>query len=184
LHQPGDHCLYVGRLSREKGVEVLVQAAIDTGARVKLAGDGPLRPQLQAMIERSGADVELLGFRTGRELAAAVQASAAVVMPSICQDNCPLAVIEAMAWGKPVIGSRVGGIPELVRDGQEGVLVAHGDAGALGEAMLAMQNDPDRTQRMGRAGRERVMERYDAGLHYSAVAEAYARAAEIRKAAR
>jgi glycosyltransferase involved in cell wall biosynthesis len=105
-------------------------------------------------------------------------------MPSICQDNCPLAVIEAMAWGKPVIGSRVGGIPELVRDGQEGVLVAHGDAGALGEAMLAMQNDPNRSQRMGRAGRERVMERYDAGLHYSAVAEAYARAADIREAAR
>ena len=184
LHQPGDHCLYVGRLSREKGVEVLVQAAIETGARVKLAGDGPLRPQLQAMVERSGADVELLGFRTGRELAAAVQASAAVVMPSICQDNCPLAVIEAMAWGKPVIGSRVGGIPELVRDGQEGVLVPHGDAGALGEAMLVFQSDPDRSERMGRAGRERVMERYDAGLHYSAVAEAYARAAEIRKAAR
>jgi glycosyltransferase involved in cell wall biosynthesis len=89
-----------------------------------------------------------------------------------------------MAWGKPVIGSRVGGIPELVRDGHEGVLVAHGDAGALGEAMLALQNDSDRSQRMGRAGRERVMERYDAGLHYSAVAEAYARAADIRKAAR
>jgi glycosyltransferase involved in cell wall biosynthesis len=184
LHQPGDHCLYVGRLSREKGVEVLVQAAIETGARVKLVGDGPLRPQLQAMIERSGADVELLGFRTGHELAAAVQASAAVVMPSICHDNSPLAVIEAMAWGKPVIGSRVGGIPELVHDGQQGVLVAHGDARALGEAMLAMQNDPDRSQRLGRAGRERVMERYDADPHYSAVAEAYARAADIREAAR
>ena len=82
------------------------------------------------MIERSGADVELLGFRSGHELAAAVQASAAVVMPSICHDNCPLAVIEAMAWGKPVIGSRVGGIPELVRDGHEGVLVPHGDVRA------------------------------------------------------
>jgi glycosyltransferase involved in cell wall biosynthesis len=105
-------------------------------------------------------------------------------MPSICQDNCPLAVIEAMAWGKPVIGSRVGGIPELVRDGQEGVLVPHGDAGALGEAMLVFQSDPDRSERMGRAGRERVMERYDAGPHYSAVAEAYARAADIREAAR
>jgi hypothetical protein len=50
--------------------------------------------------------------------------------------------------------------------------------------MLAMQNDPDRSQGMGRAGRERVMQRYDAGPHYSAVAEAYARASEIRKAAR
>jgi glycosyltransferase involved in cell wall biosynthesis len=143
-----------------------------------------LRTHLQAMIERSGADVELLGFRSGHELAAAVQDSAAVVMPSICHDNCPLAVIEAMAWGKPVIGSRVGGIPELVRDGQEGVLVSHGDARALGEAMLAMQDDPERSQRMGRAGRERVMERYDAGPHYGSVAEAYGRAADIREAAR
>jgi glycosyltransferase involved in cell wall biosynthesis len=184
LYQPGDHCLYVGRLSREKGVEVLVRAAIESGARVKLVGDGPLRPVLEQMIEGSGADVELLGFRSGPDLAAAVQASAAVVMPSICHDNCPLAVIEAMAWGKPVIGSRVGGIPELVRDGQEGLLVPHGDVRALGEAMLRMQNEPELSERLGRAGRDRTLECYDSYTHLQAVNGAYRLAAQRREGSR
>jgi glycosyltransferase involved in cell wall biosynthesis len=135
------------------------------------------------MIAESGADVELLGFRSGEELSAAVQAASAVVMPSICHDNCPLAVIEAMAWGKPVIGSRVGGIPELVRDGEEGVLVPHGDTAALGAAMLRLQEDPELAERMGRAGRARVEAHYDAGPHYRAVAAAYRLAAEMRRAA-
>jgi len=183
LHRAGDHALYVGRLSREKGVEVLVRAAAASGARVKMVGDGPLRPTLERMIAESGADVELLGFRSGEELSAAVQAASAVVMPSICHDNCPLAVIEAMAWGKPVIGSRVGGIPELVRDGEEGVLVPHGDTAALGAAMLRLQQDSELAERMGRAGRARVEAHYDAGPHYRAVAAAYRLAAETRRAA-
>ncbi|HEX2589812.1 MAG TPA: glycosyltransferase family 4 protein [Gaiellales bacterium] len=183
LHRAGDHALYVGRLSREKGVEVLVRAAAASGARVKMVGDGPLRPTLERMIAESGADVELLGFRSGEELSAAVQAASAVVMPSICHDNCPLAVIEAMAWGKPVIGSRVGGIPELVRDGEEGLLVPHGDTAALGAAMLRLQEDPELAERMGRAGRARVEAHYDAGPHYRAVAAAYRLAAEMRRAA-
>ena len=183
LHRAGDHSLYVGRLSREKGVEVLVRAAAETGARVKMVGDGPLRPALERMIAESGADVELLGFRSGDQLSAAVQAASAVVMPSICHDNCPLAVIEAMAWGKPVIGSRVGGIPELVRDGEEGLLVPHGDSRALGAAMLRLQEDPALAERMGRAGRLRVEAHYDADPHYRAVAAAYRLAADIRRAA-
>ncbi|HEY0388971.1 MAG TPA: glycosyltransferase [Gaiellales bacterium] len=183
LHRPGDHTLYVGRLSREKGVEVLVRAAIDTGARVKMVGDGPLRPALERTIAESGADVELLGFRSGDELAATVQAASAVVMPSICHDNCPLAVIEAMAWGKPVIGSRVGGIPELVRDGEDGLLVPHGDPAALGAAMLRLQGDPELAERLGRAGRARVEAHYDAEPHYRAVTAAYRLAGDIRRAA-
>lgn len=183
-HRAGDHTLYVGRLSREKGLEVLVRAAAETGARVKMVGDGPLRPALERMIGESGADVELLGFRSGDELSAAVQAASAVVMPSICHDNCPLAVIEAMAWGKPVIGSRVGGIPELVRDGEEGLLVPHGDAAALGAAMVRLQGDPALAEQMGRAGRERVETYYDADPHYRAVAAAYRLAVETRRAAR
>jgi glycosyltransferase involved in cell wall biosynthesis len=182
LHTAGDHILYIGRLSREKGVEVLVRAAIGSGTPVKLVGEGPLRPALERMIATSGADVELLGFRSGEQLAAAVQASAAVVMPSICHDNCPLAVIEAMAWGKPVIGSRVGGIPELVRDGQEGLLVPHGDTAALGQAMQRLLGDPELCLRMGRAGRDRVEQHYDADPHYRAVAAAYRLAGEMRGA--
>jgi glycosyltransferase involved in cell wall biosynthesis len=180
LYTPGDHMLYIGRLSREKGVEVLVRSAIESGAPVKLVGDGPLRPALERMISAAGADIELLGFRSGEQLASAVQASAAVVMPSICHDNCPLAVIEAMAWGKPVIGSRVGGIPELVRDGHEGLLVPHGDAVALGQAMQLLLGDPRLCEQMGRAGRERVEQHYDADPHYRAVAAAYRLAGEIR----
>jgi glycosyltransferase involved in cell wall biosynthesis len=92
-------------------------------------------------------------------------------------------VIEAMAWGKPVLGSHVGGIPELVRDGLDGLLVPYDDPAALGEAMTRLAADDDLVATMGRSARARVEERFDAPAHYAAVVEAYGLAQELRRAA-
>jgi len=182
-YEPGDAVLYLGRLSREKGVDVLVRAAARSGVPAKIAGEGPQRPELERLIAETGAPVELLGYRDGEELAEIVRAARAVVMPSRCHDNCPLAVIEAMAWGKPVIASRVGGIPELVRDGVDGMLVPYDDPAALAEALTRAAAGDELVEAMGRSARARVEERFDAPPHYEAVMDAYALARELRRAA-
>ncbi|MDX6534870.1 MAG: hypothetical protein QOF68_2614 [Gaiellales bacterium] len=182
-YEPGEKILYLGRLSREKGLDVLVRASALSGVPAQIAGEGPQRPELERLIAETGAPVELLGFRQGNELAETVRAARAVVMPSRCHDNAPLAVIEAMAWGKPVAGSRVGGIPEIVRDGVDGLLVPYDDPVALGEAMTRLSGDDDLVANMGRSARARVEERFDAPAHYAAVVEAYGLARKLRRAA-
>jgi glycosyltransferase involved in cell wall biosynthesis len=178
---PGDAFVYFGRLSREKGPDVLIRAAAGTGLRVRLVGEGPAGDELRELARELGVDADFLGFRTGAELADVVRSARAVVAPSRCHDNCPLAVIEAMAWGRPVIGSRVGGIPELVRDGREGMLVPAGDPDALRAAMAALDAAPAEAARMGARARRRVEQHYSAPAHLGAIEDAYALAAERRR---
>ena len=82
--------------------------------------------------------------------------SLAGIVPSIWPDPCPTVAMEAMAVGKPVIASRIGGLPEIVTDGETGILVEPGDSDALRTAIETLVNDPALAARMGAAGRERV----------------------------
>lgn len=132
---PGEGFLFLGRLSPEKGPDLLLDAwamhpdgALGT---LQVAGDGPLRP----LVERVAAgrrDVVYLGQVDGPGAGAAIAASAAVVVPSTCDDVLPTVVIEALAAGRPVLGTALGGIPYLVGDG--GQVVAP-DATALAAAL-------------------------------------------------
>ncbi len=82
--------------------------------------------------------------------------SLAGIVPSIWPDPCPTVAMEAMAVGKPVIASRIGGLPDIVADGQTGILVPPRDADALRAALARLIDDPDLAARMGEAGRARV----------------------------
>jgi glycosyltransferase involved in cell wall biosynthesis len=182
--QAGDGFLYFGRLSREKGPDVLIRAAAGTDLPVRLVGEGPAGEELRALAAELGVDAEFLGYRQGEELAEIVRSARAVVMPSRCHDNCPLAVIEAMAWGKPVVGSRVGGIPELVRDGREGLLVPHDDPDALRAALRRLHDSPEVAERFGTSARRRVEERYTQDAHAEAMWDVYAHAQRVRRGRR
>jgi glycosyltransferase involved in cell wall biosynthesis len=137
--------LFAGRLSPEKGIDELVAAT--RGMNVVVAGDGPLRDSVP------GA----LGFVPHDELDRLYARAAVVVLPSH-REGLPLSVLEAMAHGRPVVASAVGGIPELVEDGVTGLLVPAGDVGALRSALEGLLADPILRRRMGRAGRRRVAE--------------------------
>ena len=91
------------------------------------------------MAASSGARVEFLGHRSGGDLERLVAGARAIVVPSRWPSNRPLVVLEAMAAAKPLVASRVGGIPELSRDGEEALLVPHGEVAPLREAMLRLQ---------------------------------------------
>ena len=151
----GSFVLVAGRLSREKGVALAVEAAAAAGVPLKIAGEGPLEPALSALIDRSGADAELLGRLNGEELRGLRSRAGLVAVPSVWDENAPYAVMEAMADGVPVIASRAGGLPELVGDER---CVPRGDADALARALGELMGDPARRAREGDAMLDRARE--------------------------
>jgi glycosyltransferase involved in cell wall biosynthesis len=140
------HVLFAGRLSPEKGIEELIAAT--EGMNLVVAGDGPLRHLVP----------DALGFVPHEELERLYDRAAVVVLPSH-REGLPLCVLEAMVHGRPVVATRVGGIPELVEDGVTGFLVEPGDVPGLRAALERLLADPKLRRRLGRAARKRVAER-------------------------
>lgn len=142
-----NYFLYFGRLSEEKGLSILIQAAALAGQKVKLAGTGPEEAALQTLTKNLKAPVEFLGLKTAAELKPLISDSQAVIIPSIWGENMPLSLLEAFSLGKPVIASNIGGLPEIVHDGINGLLCNPGDAHDLAEKMLAISKLDGRTLR-------------------------------------
>ena len=147
--EPADppEVLFVGRLSPEKGILDLVQAA--DGIPLTVAGDGPLRDRVP------GA----LGFVQHTALPPLYERAAVVAVPSH-REGFGVACAEAMAHARPVVASAVGGLLDLVVDGETGVLVPPRDVPALRGALERLLADPDLRRRLGQAGRARVQERF------------------------
>jgi glycosyltransferase involved in cell wall biosynthesis len=175
---PGEYFLYLGRLSAEKGVPTLIEAfhRLPAPARLVIAGGGPLEASLRARWEgRRG--VEFAGHISGERLAATVRGALAVIVPSEWYENAPMAVLEAMAWGKPVIGAAIGGIPEMVDDGVTGFLFEAGNADDLERKLARMRAlSPREVAEMGQAGRGAVAAERSAARHYEQLMSVYARA--------
>lgn len=156
----------VGRLSSEKGHRGLLEAfgmvrQRIPGARLDLVGDGPLRGEVEALAGQLGISGAVIfhGALSEAETLAQIAAADILVLPSF-MEGLPLVIMEAMALGKPVIASGVAGIPELVRDGANGILVPPSHWAALGEAMAALGADPDKRRRLGVAAKAAVMEEF------------------------
>ncbi len=176
----GDYAISFGRLSSEKGIESLIDAAaLAPRIKVLIAGEGPLRDHLEARRAAAGAgNVELLGYVNKEDLMPLVRDSMFVVVPSICYENFPYNVLESLALGKPVIGSGIGGIPEMVADGETGFLVEPQDAAALAERMTLLAGDAPLRERLGRNARARVEREFSAGIHYDKLMALYKAVAE------
>lgn len=158
----------VGRLTEEKGHPLLLEsiAALSAAGHdlsLRIIGDGPMRGALESMIERLqlGDRVTITGWKTSDEVRQELLASRGFILPSYAE-GIPVVLMEALILGRPVVCTRVGGIPELVEDGGSGWLVAPGSADALTAAILRLLETPaDELVRMGRRGAERVREMHD-----------------------
>ena len=121
LPEDGGYYLYYGRLSHEKGIQTLTDAVSNLpGVKLKVVGTGPLEESLKANCKRS--DIEFLGYKSGDELYGLVRAARFVCVPSEWYENNPMTIVEAYSLGVPVIGARIGGIPEIVEEGRTGFL--------------------------------------------------------------
>jgi glycosyltransferase involved in cell wall biosynthesis len=165
------YALYLGRLSAEKGVETLLAAheSVSDEIRLRLAGTGPLEPTLRARYPKA----DFLGHLSGAELADAIGKAAAIVLPSECYENCPVAILEAMSYGKPVVASNIGGIPELVVPGETGLLFPAGDRRALADCLSTLASSPALRRRYGAAGRARAVKHFSLARHNDALMRLY-----------
>ena len=164
---------FAGRLITGKGADYLIEAVArlrDTHAiRAKIAGEGPERGRLEALADELRVDgiVEFCGLthdmpRFWREVDVAV-------VPSVCIEACPMTPLEAMACGKPVVAARIGGLPELVLDGETGLLVAPADPADLARSLARYASDPKLASAHGAQARARVSKHFD----IAACAQAY-----------
>jgi len=165
------YALYLGRLSAEKGVKTLLKAheASEGGWPLVVAGTGPLEADLKLQHRKA----TFIGHVTGDRLREAIDRASVVVVPSECYENCPMSVLEAMAYGKPVVGSRIGGIPELVLDGETGLLFEAGNVADLQARLDRLMGDGGLRRRLGDAARQRVETVFSLGRHNTGLLNIY-----------
>jgi glycosyltransferase involved in cell wall biosynthesis len=174
-----ERIVYAGRLSPDKGLFTLIDSAarlarIRPGARYILVGDGPLRMELERHARVSGAvNVEFWGAVPPAEIPSILAGARCGILPSECYENNPRFVLEAFAQGIPVAGSRIGGIPELVRDGETGYTFVPGDSSDCARAVERLLDYPAAAAAMGKRARVMVLSRHAPDAYYKGISAAY-----------
>ena len=154
--------LYLGRLAPKKGLEYLVRAAaeLDDPCELVVVGDGEQRDGLEALAERLDVSVTFEGFVDPDAVGDYYRSADVFVLPSIEGEGIPNAMLEAMAWGLPVVGTDSGGVGETLRDGETGYLVPMRDSSALADAVQTLLDDGERRREMGQAARRYASEHH------------------------
>lgn len=162
--------LTVARFVAYKGLHSALASLAQVACKFEyhLMGDGPLRESLQWQVQELGLHgrVTFVGVKPALDIRLAMQASDIFLLPSETQSNgdeegIPVAIMEAMACGLPIVSTRHAGIPELIDDGVEGFLVPERDTGALAAAIERLAASPEMREKMGKAGRKRILRQYD-----------------------
>ena len=175
-------CLAVGRLVWAKGYEDLLEAmriviAEDTSLYCLVIGEGELRASLEEKIRENhlGGRVVLAGYRTREVVLSALKASDIFVMPSR-QEGTPIALLEAAAMGVPILASACGGIPEMVSDGEQAILVPPGNPPMLAQGLLRLTKDPVLRARLGQNAKAHVQQKFSIQAQVHATLEMYQKA--------
>lgn len=166
-----NYVLFLGRLVPEKGIETLLNAHANSsvGWRLLVAGTGPMDSVLKVQYNPS----IFVGHLHGKALKSLIDNASVVVVPSEWYENCPMSVLEAMAYGKPVVGTKMGGLPELVQDGKTGLLFEAGNVSELTAALDRLMSSADLRAQMGKAGRQRAEAMFSLEIHNAGLMDIY-----------
>jgi glycosyltransferase involved in cell wall biosynthesis len=173
--------LSVGRLAAVKGQQVMiaaVDAVVKEGRRIRLrlAGDGPDRAELEREVERRGlSQVVVFEGNLNQDRLRAVYRESDAFMLSSFGEGLPVVLIEAMAMEIPCIATWIAGVPELIRDGVDGLLVAPGDVESLSRAIVRLMSDAELQRRLGQSGRQRILEGYEVTVNVRRLGEVFSR---------
>jgi len=176
MHLDSDnYFVYVGRLAREKGVLTLLKAMRKVFlSHLVIIGEGPQRAELEHFVSRNRlSNVTFVGLKRETELKSLMSKSKFVIVPSEWYDNSPLVIYESFAFGKPVIGSDVGGIPELIDHENTGLLFNAGDSEMLADRIHFFLNSPKRIRRFGIRAREMAEREFSPQFHYNEIYKKY-----------
>ena len=172
----GDYGLYFGRITEEKGADTVVKAYERLPDHpLKIVGDDTTEEavRLKAYVkERGMRNVEFLGFRSGAELEEIIKGARFTLIPSILYDNLPNAALESFQYSKPVLASRIGSLPELVRDGWNGFLFEPGNPEDLAEKIRLLDDD-ETVRRMGNNSFSRMGDTFNPESHYRRLMELF-----------
>jgi glycosyltransferase involved in cell wall biosynthesis len=174
-HEPSyKEGLFVGRLSKEKGILTLLAASEHLNVPVRIVGDGPLKTEYEDIVgDKSMTYVIFEGYKTGEDLKRLYKNAAFLVLPSECYENAPMTILEAYACGKPVVGSRIGGIPEMIDHGKTGMLFEMGDSDCLAECIRNLWLDKSLCRHMGHTARDKVEREFSSEAHYEHLMKVY-----------
>ena len=172
---PGNYILYFGRLDATKGLFTLLDAMrANPNLDCVLAGSGPDEAKLTAYAaDNNITNVRFAGFATGNALQELIRGAVCTVLPAEWYENCPMSVLESLAYARPVIGTRIGGIPELVDHGQDGLIVEPANAEQLAAALEELGSNPEKARQMGQVGREKVARDFSPAQHYQQIKAVY-----------
>lgn len=167
--------VYFGRLSKEKGLYILIEAIKDIkDVCLKIIGEGPIEESLKLKVKIEKLNnIDFLGYKNREDLKNEIRKSMFVVVPSEWYENFPFSTIEAFALGKPVIGSKIGGIPELIEDNVTGLTSESGNVEDLREKISYMLNNQDKVIEMGKNARVFVKKELNAEKHYEKLMQIY-----------
>jgi glycosyltransferase involved in cell wall biosynthesis len=170
----GEYALFVGRLSEEKGLDMLLTAweKLNTKRKLKIVGDGPLAYKLKEALSKNSS-IEWLGWRNKQEIYNLMSHATVLVFPSIWYEGFPLVLAEAFATGLPVIASRLGAMAELVTDGKTGRLYAPLQANELTDAIEWAFTHPSALRAMRPYVRSEFEEKYTAETNYALLSGIY-----------
>lgn len=169
------YCLYFGQLTRRKGVHTLLQAACRLPkVSFEIVGSGKLCSSIEETIRKNKLEnVKLRGWLQGEDLWRKVSGARVVVVPSEWYENAPLVVLEAGALGKPVVASRIGGIPEYIREGETGLLFEPGDVEELCSHIAFFDSEGSVARKWGRAARGLMQGEYSLLKHEASIRKVY-----------
>ena len=172
---PGSYILFFGKLDTYKGIMILLEAMKKNPMiKLKIAGDGDQKSVLEKFAEQQGLkNVEFTGFKSGRDLDCLIRNSAFVVFPSICYENAPFSILESFSYGKPVIGSNLGGVSELITDGEDGLVFEPGNSEDLSRKIQFLIDKPKIIIEMGKNARAKVEKRFSPTPHYKSLMQMY-----------
>nr|NJM03241.1 glycosyltransferase family 4 protein [Desulfobacula sp.] len=170
--------LFVGRLSPEKGVDILNKAWKNIHYPLEIAGTGPLFSELK---KNSPDNITFLGQLSKEEVTHKMMESSFLIMPSICYEGFPLVIVEAFACGLPVLASRLGSMEEIIQDGITGMHFKAGDADDLAEKVSAMLASPERLIQMGINARNEYETKYTPEKNYELLMDIYNKVIEEHK---
>ena len=178
------YAFFFGRLSIEKGILNVLKAIKQlNNGKLIIAGDGPEKDNIEKFLKENNLEdrVKMVGYLKQEQVKEYIKNSRFVVVPSIWYENCPYSILETMEMGKPIIGSKIGGIPELIEDKENGFVYEYNNTYELAEKMEILFDNKAMANQQGKMSRILYEEKYSENIYYNKILKIYTDLIKERK---